>query len=75
MSRKSLKKTKKSDLREELQDYNRKGYDLWLDGIPSTPKAIAKACCLAEEGSYMRDYIADERGNIRQIRFDFVKRT
>ena len=46
---------------------------LYLDGYPSTPKNIAKACQIAENGGYMRDYISDEKGQIARVNFDFVE--
>ena len=46
---------------------------LYLDGEPSTPKTIAKACQIAEGGGYMRDYAQDEQGRIARVSFDFVR--
>ena len=43
-------------LREELKLYQKSGIQLFMDGEPSTPKDIAKACLIAEGGGYMRDY-------------------
>ena len=43
-------------LKEELKSYRRNGVKLFLDGEPSTPKNIVKACMIAEDGGYMRDY-------------------
>ena len=42
-SRKSMK-----PLREELKLYQKSGIQLFMDGEPSTPKDIAKACLIAE---------------------------
>lgn len=69
------KKTKKETnaLRSELEAYRRQGVALRLDGQPGTPKSISKACMIAEEGSYMRDYIRNARGEVECIQFDFVK--
>ena len=68
MSRKTGKPLKK-----ELKDYQEAGVTLWLDGHPSTPKEIAKAHKLAENGGYMRDYVENEKGEIAKLKFDFVK--
>ena len=73
ISQKHDTKQNHSALRQELRDYRRQGVSLCLDGEPSTPDRIAHACRVEEEGSYMRDYVSDEKGTIRQIRFDFVK--
>lgn len=43
-----------------------------MDGEPSTPKDIAKACLIAEGGGYMRDYTEDESGRIARVDFDRI---
>ena len=55
-SKKSLK-----PLKDELKDYRKQGVRLFLNGNPSTPKCIAKACMIAEDGGYMRDYTAIQK--------------
>ena len=44
-----------------------------MDGKPSTPKDIAKACLIAEGGGYMRDYTEDETGRIARVDFDLIR--
>ena len=46
-----------------------------MDGKPSTPKDIAKACLIAEGGGYMRDYTDDETGRIARVDFDLIRET
>ena len=76
---KEVKRMKKQDkrqmenLREELRAYHDAGVFLWLDGRPSTPKKIAKACFMCETSSYMRDYIQNEKNEITDIAFDIIK--
>ena len=48
-------------LKDELKDYRKQGVRLFLNGNPSTPKCIAKACMIAEDGCYMRDYTEDDK--------------
>ena len=62
-------------LKSELKLYRRQGVELYLDGEPSTPKSIAKACQIAEGGGYMRDYTEDENGRIARVDFDRIKNT
>lgn len=64
---------KNEKLRYELESYSDQGIQLLLNGRKSTPKRIAKAYKIAEEGEYMRDYIQDENGKLRSLSFDFVK--
>ena len=66
------KKTMKP-LKEELKSYRRNGVKLFLDGEPSTPKNIVKACMIAEDGGYMRDYTADEEGRIAKVNFEHIR--
>lgn len=58
-------------LKRELEEFREHGVALYLDGKPSTPKRIARACTIAD-GSYMRDYTEDEKGRIARVSFDFV---
>lgn len=62
-----------SALRCELETYQREGVPLLLNGVRSTPLEIEKACKMAEEGVYMRDYVHNEEGVIESLEFDFVK--
>lgn len=68
-----IKKLTKEELRKELQKYEKEGIRLLLDGHPSSPEEIARVCTLRESGSYMRDYIRDDKDVIREIGFDCVK--
>lgn len=70
--KKKSKKLKK-DFRRELEGYAKEGISLWLDGFPSTPKEIEKAHRVAEEITYMRDYVQDEQGRLTRLEFDPVK--
>lgn len=68
-----VKKKSAKPLRRELESYRDKGIELYLDGEPSTPKKIAKACQIAEDGVYMRDYTEDKEGHIACVSFDFIR--
>lgn len=67
------KKKEASALRSELENYYLRGVELRLDGHPSSPKEIVKACHLAENGFYMRDYVQNDRGEVVWLSFDKVK--
>lgn len=60
-------------MRRELECYQSQGVELYLNGVPSSPKTIAKACTIAEGGGYMRDYTEDENGQIARVSFDFIE--
>ena len=67
------KKKEASALRCELETYHLQGVSLWLDGRPSSPKEIVKACRVGEEGAYMRDYVQNDKGEVVWVSFDKVK--
>jgi hypothetical protein len=74
-----MKKNNKNDpyniLKSELKKYSKKGVALTLQGKPSSPYNIVKACKVSEtQASYMRDYISDEKGNVKRIDFQLVKK-
>ena len=55
----------KSDFRRELEAYARDGVILYLDGVPST--------LIAEDVTYMRDYVTGKDGKLSRLDFDSVK--
>lgn len=54
----------------ELEEYVTKGIPLVLEGHISTPIQIYEA--LRECNDYMSDYVGDEKGELKEIRFDKV---
>lgn len=70
---KKVQKKETSALRLELETYQKQGVELWLDGRLSTPQSITRAHMIAEEGSYMRDYIQSEDGAVSSIHFNLVR--
>lgn len=70
---KKVYKKETSALRSELEAYRKQGVNLWLDGQPGTPKSIAKAHMIAEEGTYMRDYVKDDSGELADLHFHLVR--
>lgn len=73
MKKAQNKKNETNALRTELEIYKEQGVELWLDGLPSTPKSIIKAHRIAEEGTYMRDYVQNENGEVSGIHFNLVQ--
>ena len=69
------KKIQVNVLLDELRIYDDSGIALCLNGSKSTPEAIAKACELAETGSYMRDYVENKEGEVEELSFDLIKKT
>lgn len=46
---------------------------VYVDGQLSAPSKVTEACKVQEGYSYMADYVLDEVGNLREIRYDKVK--
>lgn len=53
----------------ELEDYERKGISMMMDGTKASPLQIVTAHMVREEGSYMRDYEVDSDGYIKSLMF------
>lgn len=70
---KKKSKKQKDYFRRELDFYVNEGIPLWLNGTPSTPKEIERAHRIAEDISYMRDYVRDSNGRLTRLEFDPVK--
>lgn len=56
---------------KRLGTMKRQGVSLYLEGRPSTPGEIVKAC-VKEESSYMADFVLDEKGLLKELRYDKV---
>ena len=57
------------ELFAELSDYEKYGVRMTMDGVSASPMQITAAHMMKEEGTYMRDYLTDEDGRIKEIRF------
>ena len=53
----------------ELSEYERLGVRMKMNGHPASPLQIASAHAVRENLSYMRDYVADEYGKVKEVRF------
>lgn len=54
-----------------LETIRQKGIALYLNGCSATPDEIAN-CCVNEDTVYMPDYVIDETGMLREIRYDKI---
>ncbi len=57
------------DLFTELENYEKNGVAIWMEGCKASPLQVVTACMLKEEGSYMRDYVMNPEGNIESLAF------
>ena len=61
------------ELFTELSDFERKGVDISLNDWPACPMQIVEAHIMREDVVYMRDYIINEKGDIKGLGFHDVK--
>lgn len=57
----------------ELENIQNRGITIFLDGIPSSPLAVTDILCVKESNTFMRDYVTDEKGVLRELRFDKIR--
>ena len=53
--------------------YEQLGIRMRIDEEPASPMQIVTAHMLKEENNYMRDYVWDEKGKIRELVFHNIK--
>ncbi len=56
-------------LYSELEDYEKRGISMSVDGYPASPLQIVQAHMIHEQGNYMRDYVLDPQGYIESLAF------
>ncbi len=61
-------------LRKRLEQMEKRGVKLYLNGVPSTTDFIIENC-VNEDTVYMPDYVTDQNGQIKEIRYDLVSRS
>ena len=67
----SKKKSDTSALKLRLERMEKQGVKLYLDGAPSTTEYIIRNC-VNEDTVYMPDYVTDEHGIVKEIRYDRI---
>lgn len=58
-------------LKEKLESVRRSGVSLYLEGKPASPEVIADKC-VCEDAIYMADYVLDEDGRLKELRYDRI---
>ena len=62
------------NLYAELEQYERSGVSMKLDNYPASPMQIVSAHMVKEDHTYMRDYVVDESGRVKELAFHKIKR-
>lgn len=51
----------------ELEKYESSGISMKLNNYTASPMQIVTAHMVREESSYMRDYVWDDKGHVREV--------
>ena len=65
----------KQKLLVELENIRNRGIMIFLNGIPSSPSMVTDVLYVNDNDSFMRDYVTDEEGVWRELRFDKIQHT
>ncbi len=60
-------------LKSQLKQMEKTGVKLYLNGVPSTTEYIIENC-VNEDTIYMPDYVTDQNGKIKEIRYDLISK-
>ena len=63
----------KQKLLVELENIKNRGITIFLNGIPSSPSTVTDVLFVNEDDSFMRDYVTDEKGVWKELRFDKIQ--
>ena len=64
-----MKQETYKELYAELEKYENSGISMRLNNYPASPMQIVTAHMIREKPSYMRDYVWDEKGHVREVTF------
>ena len=60
------------DLYAELEKFEHSGVSMRLNNYPASPMQIVTAHMVREESSYMRDYVWEDKGQVREVTFHSI---
>lgn len=66
-------KTEAQNLFAELTDYEKKGVSITINGLMASPLQVVQACVMRENVTYMRDYVLDDKGDLRELCFTDIE--
>lgn len=59
---------------QELTGYEKRNVELKIDGVPASPLQIVQAHIMREDVDYMREYVLDDEGDIKELCFNSIIR-
>ncbi len=66
-----MREKDKELLKNTLKNAQNAGVVLFIDGEEASPNQIVKKC-VGEENVYMADYVLDEKGVLKELRYDKI---
>lgn len=57
---------------QELTGYEKKNISLRIKGIPASPMQIVQAHTMCENQAYMRDYVLNDKGDVKELWFQNI---
>ena len=58
---------------QELTGYEQKNLSLKIDGLPASPMQIVQAHTMCETQTYMRDYVLNDKGDVKELWFHNIE--
>ena len=59
----------------ELNMYEKRGVYIAMEGKPASPTQIVQAHTVSEDSGYMRDYVVNENGDLKELYFYHVNQS
>ena len=66
-------KEEMKEMFQELTGFEKKNISLRINGVPASPMQIVQAHIMREDVDYMREYVLDDEGDIKELCFNSIK--
>ena len=55
-----------------MTEYEKQKVGLGIDGLPASPMQIVQAHLMCEDTVYMRDYVLNDKGDVKEVWFQNI---
>ena len=59
-------------LYSDVKQYEKRGIDILMDGYQVSPMQIVTSRRVKDEKAYMRDYVWDDKGDVKELGFHSI---
>ena len=63
---------RRDEMFQELTGFEKKNISLRINGVPASPMQIVQAHTMCEHQSYMRDYVLNDKGDVKEVWFQNI---